>query len=80
MLIIAEIAFLSEEHTNWKSNTKKSALKPYIQITVYRLSRVYFRHIIIYIYSYNNHQWKRSLAFERESKVEYGKISWDKGE
>lgn len=39
------IVFFREEHTNWLFNTKRSALKVYIAVTI-RLSWLYFREYI----------------------------------
>jgi hypothetical protein len=40
--IWCEIVFPRNVRSNWLSNTQRSALKAYIQITSYRLSRLYF--------------------------------------
>jgi hypothetical protein len=39
-------------HTNWFPNAKFSALKKYIEVTFYILSRFYFYISYIYIYMY----------------------------
>jgi hypothetical protein len=41
MLSLREIVFPEKEHTNWLFSTKEPTLKTYIQITLYRLSRIY---------------------------------------
>lgn len=59
MLRVGERVFPREKHTNWLSNTKLSALKTYMQITLYRrvgciyiLSNVHVHmHIDMYIYA-----------------------------
>lgn len=41
MLKAEETVYPREEHTTWLFNTKWSALKTHIQVTLYRLSRLY---------------------------------------
>lgn len=41
MLRIGGTVFLKEGHINWLSNNKFSALKTYIQVTMFRLSRLH---------------------------------------
>ena len=40
---MGETDFLREEYTHWFSNTKGSALKTSIQLTLYIMSRLYFK-------------------------------------
>lgn len=42
-----EVAVLKEEHTNWPSSAKWSALKTYIQVALHGLNRLYLRIYII---------------------------------
>lgn len=41
MLKVGEIVFPRGEHTYWLSNVKWLALKKYVHVTLYRLSRLY---------------------------------------
>lgn len=52
MLGAGEIVFLREEQTNWVSITKWSNLKTYINVTVYKVSRLYLgMYICMYVYA-----------------------------
>lgn len=51
MLRKGEIAFLREEHDNWLSNIKWSALKAYTHLTLYKQSqRIKNIHAYTYVY------------------------------
>lgn len=56
MLTVGELAFPREEHTTWLSNTKGTALKTYIQVTLYRLKRTYM-YVYKYVHVYITHMY-----------------------
>lgn len=53
-----------EEHTNWLSSTKRSALKINIQVTTYGINR-------LHLYIFNNNQWKKETMNLKESGEGY---------
>jgi hypothetical protein len=66
--------FYKEEHNNWLSNAKWSALKTYIQITLDGLSWLYLGMHTITIYD------KRCHELEGEGEGAYGRVWREKGE
>jgi hypothetical protein len=66
---MGEIIFPRREHTNWLSNSKWQYLKSFMQVTLYRLSRLYLEinicihtYIHTYIHACNN-WWKKRAHF-----------------
>lgn len=66
---VRERVFPVEEHPNRISNTKCSALKSYIGVTLFRKRRLYLEIIKIYIRIYiNNYKYRKRPCFLREKK------------
>lgn len=73
-----------EEHTNWMSSAKESALKTYTQVTVYRGNRYIWEYICVCVHVYNAHihaisAEERDHDFDGEWRGVHGRVWREKG-
>lgn len=78
MLRVGETAFLMDEHTNWLSDTKWSALKTYIGVTLCRL-RGYIWGIYVYIHKHASYNGKKGHTFGKEEVEVHGSVCREEG-
>lgn len=71
---MGEVVFPREEHANWLFSDKQSAMKTCIEVTLYRLNRLYLE-ISMYVCTHTLKQLmdQRGHGFEGEQGGVYGR-------